>query len=146
MKIDPKSISWSSYRGPNGYAPEKVPLCLESLESLSSDSGLQRTYDNVLSTIGNNHAGTLYEAAVHAVDFVIEIALHASTASARGCALEILTDLLSFESDSTAPNAKERVLDKITRQKDRFTQRINLTGETKLNQSRAQTLLKILGD
>ena len=64
-------------------------------------------------SIGNNHSGTYYPAALEALPFIIEVALHGDHVVARNCAINILVDLHHFLPDCDDTSCEPRELQKI---------------------------------
>jgi len=97
-----KTIDWTNHNGCNKYYnSEKCQKSLLELILLNKESKITNTYDNVLFSIGNNHAGTYYPVILDALDIIIEVARNAQNEIARNCALEIISDLsFSFEPDA----------------------------------------------
>jgi hypothetical protein len=91
-----ESVAWERFDAPDEYVPAAVPRALRALAAAASMAEADRAYHGVLFAIGNDHAGTLWPAAVGAVPFAVEIALVGSS-SARWGALQVLIDLLAFE-------------------------------------------------
>ena len=93
-----KNENWNKYRGLKGYQPEKVVPALLALVNLNQESDNFNVYNDILFSIGNNHAGTYYPAVESALEFILIIAIRGVNEISRNCALEILTDIyFSFE-------------------------------------------------
>ena len=91
-----KSVNWDKYSGPEYYAPNRL---IESLISLSKfdESQAKNGLDNeVLFSVGNNHAGTYYPAILDAADLLIELERSSEIEATRKCAYVILNDLYYF--------------------------------------------------
>ena len=58
-----------------------------------------KMYNEVLSTIGNNHGGTYYTVIEKALPFILKVALFGNHVVARNCAINCLIDLYHFEAD-----------------------------------------------
>ena len=96
-----ESIDWYAYSGSPWYRPDEVAPILRRLANLQEDS---ETYSDsmshfVLSTIGNDHAGTYYPAIQAALDILINITAQKENKLARSVALAILYDLTCFQAD-----------------------------------------------
>jgi hypothetical protein len=96
--VDFESVDWESFGGPEWYRPSDVPNALRALTSVLTEDDAQSAYNRVLFAVGNNHAGTIYPAALGAVPFILEIALRGSGWSKRS-AIEVLIELVSFEAE-----------------------------------------------
>ncbi|WP_154224791.1 hypothetical protein [Marinicella rhabdoformis] len=94
-----KKIDWEEYSGSPWYKPEDVSPALMKLATLSDTGEANCVGHMVLSTIGNDHAGTYYPAIQAALDIIIAIAEQADNQISKMCALGILDDLISFEPD-----------------------------------------------
>ncbi|MET8864359.1 hypothetical protein ABZW11_15580 [Nonomuraea sp. NPDC004580] len=69
--MDPQAVDWAAIPGPRWYQPETVADAFTALlrgagNDLNSGSGIR-------STLGNDHAGTLYPAAVAGTDVLLKI-------------------------------------------------------------------------
>jgi hypothetical protein len=91
-------VDWSAYPGPTYYRPSDVPASLRALAAATDEATARDAYHRVLYAIGNDHAGSLYTAAVPALPFVVEIARHGAR-WARWGALEVLVDAHAFSPD-----------------------------------------------
>lgn len=95
-----KKIDWDEYSGSPWYKPENVSPALMKLATLSDSGEASSVGHMVLSTIGNDHAGTYYPAIQAALDIIISIAEQTGNQISKMCALGILDDLISFEPDT----------------------------------------------
>ena len=92
------SVDWSSFSGPSGGVPHdlsKVPRALRMLSEATTAEEASEASTHLLYTIGNNHAGALYPAAVAAMPFVIAIARRTELVWASYAALDVLVDIVS---------------------------------------------------
>jgi hypothetical protein len=110
-----KQFNWSIFNGPIYYKPLNVPKYLTMLVRLNNEDQNIITYNNILSSIGNNHSGTFYKVAEEAINYILIIACESENEIARNCALNILTDLYgSFEaSPESYCNTQESINGKI---------------------------------
>lgn len=136
-----KAVDWEGFQRPPHDRSAHLPKSIESLAKLSDPKESQQTYDRVLHDVGNNHAGTLYPAAVAAVDFIAEVALEGPTSQARQCAAEILIDMNIFDAepgfevvaqpDAPQGNLTDLVRSKIHRSRNAFDRMAKLDSEPK---------------
>ncbi len=89
---------WKDFPGPSSYDPAALPPMLASFYSVASKQDEDYVYDGLLFAIGNNHAGTLYPAAVAVAPLVIEQLL-TSMGWRQSVASEILIELLVFSAE-----------------------------------------------
>lgn len=94
-----KKIDWEEYSGNPWYKPEKTSSALMKLATLTDSNEANSVGHLVLSTIGNDHAGTYYPVIQAALDIIIAIAEQTDNQIAKMCALGILDDLSSFAPD-----------------------------------------------
>ena len=88
-----EAMDWTQYSGPDHYEPDEVPQALNKLIYLQNEEHRSKTYNSVLSAIGNNHAGTYYPAVIEAIKIIIDVALKSDMEVARNCSLNIMMDL-----------------------------------------------------
>ena len=93
------NIEWDKYSGSPWYEPEKVAPALQRLASLEKKDQASNVGHIILSTIGNDHAGTYYPAIEAALDIIIAIAEQEENKISKQCALGVLYDLTSFHAD-----------------------------------------------
>ncbi|MEV4890607.1 hypothetical protein AB0K48_14555 [Nonomuraea sp. NPDC055795] len=65
--MTPQAVDWAAIPGPEWYQPETVP------EAFAALRGDREQGAHIRSVIGNDHAGTLYPAAVAGTDILLEI-------------------------------------------------------------------------
>jgi hypothetical protein len=94
-----RKTEWSSFSGSPWYKPEEVAPALERLANLEKKDQAENVGHIILSTIGNDHAGTYYPAIESALDIIIAIAEQEENQISKTCALGILYDLTCFEAD-----------------------------------------------
>ena len=117
-KID--QIDWEQYSGSPWYKPEDVAPILKRLASLSQKDQAENIGHIVLSTIGNDHAGTYYPAIESALGIIISIAEQNENPVSKQCALGVLYDLTCFNADlenyskTTLKELEEWVRNKLT--------------------------------
>jgi hypothetical protein len=93
-------VKWSELPQPKFNSPDEIPAALRGMIRVKSETEAQSAYHRVLSALGNDHAGTYYPVAIHAVPFLVEMLGH-DTDFVREAALDVLVDLLgSFEPDA----------------------------------------------
>ena len=93
-------IDWSKYSGVEYFEPKDVAKSLIDLILLNDAKQAEKVGNNILSTVGNNHAGTYYPAMIDAIDIIIYAALNAKNSVSSRCALAILEDIYaSFEAE-----------------------------------------------
>ena len=88
-----QSTNWEEYNGPEYYNYKEVVPTLIGLTKVYTDEQNKQTYNNVLFTIGNNHAGSYYPAILKALPIIIKIAETTNNEIVRNCALNIIDDL-----------------------------------------------------
>lgn len=100
------TTDWSTLRTAYGYA-EEVPNLLESLRESARSKGDAACFDEALSQLWDElcHQGTVYESAVPALPFLIELVVDPSTAR-RSEVLELLGAIANGESGDPACLAK----------------------------------------
>ena len=82
---------------PPNVTPVEVKSALRSLVTVASESDAERGYHRLLSSLGNDHAGTYFPVAVCVVPFIGEL-LRYHNPMTRKAALNALADLTtSFE-------------------------------------------------
>lgn len=86
-------VDWSQYSGIDFYEPKDVAKSLIDLALLTDEKHVEKVANNILYTIGNNHAGTYYPAIIDAIDFIIYAALNTEHSVSSRCALAILDDI-----------------------------------------------------
>ena len=92
------AVDWAAFPGTEWYRPTKVAPALRALAAATDQTAARDAGSRVLFAIGNDHAGSLYTAAVPALPFVVEVALHGARWSRWG-ALEVLIDAHVFAPD-----------------------------------------------
>jgi hypothetical protein len=92
---------WSSFSGPLGYDFKKVSPALVSLMEIESSQQTQDVTNQLISALGNNHAGVYYPVVIGALDYIIEIAKTTDSSPCRMCALSFLNNLYYFEPDAS---------------------------------------------
>ncbi|MCG5216925.1 hypothetical protein [Streptosporangium sp. KLBMP 9127] len=87
--MDPLAVEWAAIPGPRWYQPETVTAAFADLaKAIHSDTDQGA---GVRSAVGNDHAGTLYPAAVTGTDVLLGI-ISDRTGPPRDIALSILLD------------------------------------------------------
>ena len=106
--ISVKEADWHSFEDvPNSLialaiANQESKDGIYQIENMESDLLLNAEItNNVLSSVGNNHAGTYFPIVLTALPYIVQIALYGNHALARNCAINILIDLYYFCPDST---------------------------------------------
>jgi len=94
-----EKVDWKQYSGSPWYKPDDVPPALKRLADLTQKDQAENVGHIVLSTIGNDHAGTYYPAIESALDIIIDIAEQAENLVSKQCALGVLYDLACFNAD-----------------------------------------------
>jgi hypothetical protein len=94
-----EKVDWGRYSGSPWYKPEEVAPVLKRLADLAQKDQAENIGHMVLSTIGNDHAGTYYPAIESALDIVIAIAEQTENLVSKQCALGVLYDLTCFNAD-----------------------------------------------
>lgn len=94
-----KETNWDNYSGSPWYQSEDVAPALERLASLKQKDQAENVGHVILSTIGNDHAGTYYPVIESALDIIIAIAEQDENEVSKHCALGVLYDLTCFEAD-----------------------------------------------
>ncbi len=87
---------WSTFPGPKYYEPSTVEPALRALACASSEEEATDANNRVLFAVGNNHAGTLYPAAVAAGPEIVEVTLRGS-GWAQHAAFEVLVEGVVFD-------------------------------------------------
>ncbi len=88
-----RTVNWSDFVGPAAYDPSRVEQALAELSHADSHDAAQSAYNSVLSAVGNNHAGTMYPAAVELAAILREVRRHEAGTWPAWAATEVLTDL-----------------------------------------------------
>ena len=65
--------------------------------------------NDVIDSIGNNHAGSYYPAVRDALPLIVHVALQGNHAVSRNCAINILIDLYRFYPDNQSIDLRELV-------------------------------------
>lgn len=86
-----EDVDWASIPGPPSYQPGKVPEALTGVAKATSKTDAHSAYQRFMASIGNDHAGTLYPAALTAIDFILELA-RSDQPWVRVASLEVLRD------------------------------------------------------
>jgi hypothetical protein len=107
-------LDWKQYCGPEYYEPIKVAPALLDLLNLENPAEANSVGDNVLFSIGNNHAGTYYPVILSALDIIISIEQEASDSVRRICAQAILDDLSCFELDPDLGSFSDKSFEEIS--------------------------------
>ena len=146
-------IGWKSFSGPEYYEPDRVSGALSSLISLKKESLNDEVYNDVLSAIGNNHAGTYYPAVQKALKYIIQTAISGNTEIAKNCALNILIDLYaSFCPEIgnynlvNSEELEQKVLNIIEASKEKLNNFINDELESSRNRQLAKELLDYVAE
>jgi hypothetical protein len=84
---------WSAYQGPEYYNSDRAVNSLLDLVRLRFEVDKWAVYNNVLSGIGNNHAGNYYPAVLKAVPLLLQLIRKSEHELVRNCTLEIITEL-----------------------------------------------------
>ncbi|AZZ92883.1 hypothetical protein EUZ85_19995 [Hahella sp. KA22] len=92
-----REIDWRQYSGPDLYAPDKLIASMLALINLHDQNASNAVGDAILNTLGNNHRGVYYPAALAALDLLINMAEAADQPARMRCARSILNDLYYFE-------------------------------------------------
>ncbi|MGA3132951.1 MAG: hypothetical protein ABSD59_19275 [Terracidiphilus sp.] len=93
-------VEWSELPQPKSNSPDEVPTALRQMIHVQNRTDAQSAYHRVLFALGNDHAGTYYPVALHAVPFLIEMLGHDKD-FVREAALDVLVDLLgAFEAEA----------------------------------------------
>ena len=140
-----KAINWTDYEPYSEYYdPKKAMEALLKLSVLENDKENANTYNSVLSSIGNNHAGTYYPVIRGAIGIITEIALDENSEVARNCALEIICDLcFSFEPETGNYNIYSEELENFVQEHIKaFTEEINIESESERNQKLIMELIE----
>ncbi|MFC4118367.1 hypothetical protein [Nonomuraea zeae] len=87
--MNPQAVDWAAIPGPRWYQPEIVAEAFATLRR-SARSDLDQE-GGIRSAVGNDHAGTLYPAAVTGTDVLLEI-ITEHPGPARQAALCVLLD------------------------------------------------------
>ena len=121
-----ENTNWQECEELTCFVPEKVPAALISLALVDKESndGIYDTkgveYDlllnpkitnNLLSAVGNNHAGTYYPVIKKALSYIIQVSLSGNHIVARNCAVNILIDLYFFHPDDGSAELQKYVKD-----------------------------------
>ncbi|MCP3883165.1 MAG: hypothetical protein GY701_32915 [Sulfitobacter sp.] len=91
--MDPNTINWAEFDGPSGYDPSRVEDALAMLLGAQTQRQAQAAYNEVLSAVGNNHAGTMYPAAVEMAAILREFRQQGLAGGPGWAAAEVLIDL-----------------------------------------------------
>lgn len=87
--MNPQVVDWAAIPGPRWYRPDAVPEAFANL--LGSTRNDLDQGGGVRSAVGNDHAGTLYPAAVAGTDVLLEI-IAKHPGPPRNAALGVLLD------------------------------------------------------
>ncbi|MFI6789979.1 hypothetical protein ACIBG4_21915 [Nonomuraea sp. NPDC050383] len=87
--MDPRAVEWAAFPGPQWYRPETVAEAFATLIYISR--GDHDPGHAVRSAVGNDHAGTLYPAAVIGTDVLLDI-IARHPGRPRNVALGVLLD------------------------------------------------------
>jgi len=99
LKIEISNVDWAGFNGPSMYDANAVPSALHSLLELDDSNKSEEVGNNLISALGNNHAGVYYPVALNAFDYIIQIANSTESKTCRMCALAVLNDFYYFEPD-----------------------------------------------
>ncbi|GAA3149187.1 hypothetical protein [Nonomuraea roseoviolacea] len=69
--MNPQAVDWAAIPGPKWYRPEDIVKAFDDL--LGSASSDRDEGYGIRSALGNDHAGTLYPAAVAGTDLLLEV-------------------------------------------------------------------------
>jgi hypothetical protein len=140
-------VNWSEIPQPRWNLPDEVPSALRRMVCVESKMEAQSAYHRVLFALGNDHGGTYFPVALHAVPFLMEMLKH-DKEFVREAALDVLVDLLgSFRPESgfeTIRNSSgvEASLDTALRDAvARFRPEIELCASSAMEASREHDLL-----
>jgi hypothetical protein len=119
-----RPTSGYSSRHTQDMAPNETPF-LDAVVRAKDGTASQAAYNAVLGGVGNNHQGTLYPEAEHAVEPLLAIAV-ATPGWPANTALNVLTEMIgSFQSaepvpgrDAPDPEMKQRMRDAVSRHRD----------------------------
>ena len=87
--MDPDAVDWASIPGPVWYRPEDVPRAFRDVIRATWKD--REAGHDIYSAVGNDHAGTLYPAAVLGTDVLLHI-IAAGPGMPRNTALAVLLD------------------------------------------------------
>ena len=120
MALGLPANDWDQYDGPDSYMPSTVAPALKALLSATSQESARVAYHRTLSAIGNNHAGTMYPAAIGVTAWLRLVRDTAESEWARWAAVEVLTDLTEsfvaeprFETTRTPSGERCNVVEKV---------------------------------
>jgi hypothetical protein len=85
-------INWIQFKGPEYYRSDSIVTSLTKLVNLKSEDEKWNTYNDVLSTVGNNHAETYYPVIIEVLPLVITLLKSSQNELVRNCILEILSE------------------------------------------------------
>ena len=85
-------INWKQFNGPEYYRPDEIITSLTNLVNLRSEDEKWNIYSDVLSAIGNDHAGTYYPVIIDILPLIIGLLKSSRHEPVRNCILEILSD------------------------------------------------------
>jgi hypothetical protein len=125
---DVKSIDWNKYKYRAYNSPQNVCDTLVSLAIAENEEENRKgdvllapaVYNDVLSAIGNNHAGTYYPVALEALPFILKVALYGNHEISRNCAINILNELFFFTSEDGDLELDKRIKIEIANHKENF--------------------------
>ncbi|MCM6771930.1 hypothetical protein NDR87_03445 [Nocardia sp. CDC159] len=84
-------VAWERIRGPRYYRPEQAAAAERALAAATTELRAGRAVAELRYAVSNDHAGTLYPAAVPAVDILLRVILR-RTGEPRALALDALLD------------------------------------------------------
>ncbi len=90
-------IDWNEYIVFEYCNKEKAISAIRSLINLKNESEKNKTYNDVLYTVGNNHRGTYYPMIKEILPIIINLAEKSEFEIVRNCSLEVIIDLYCFE-------------------------------------------------
>jgi hypothetical protein len=94
-----ENIKWDKYATPEYYSSYLAKACLLKLVSIESINDHPEICHEVLSGIGNDHAGTYYPIIFEVIDFLIDLESSYENEFVRKATNAILSDFSYFEID-----------------------------------------------
>lgn len=92
-----RSIDWEQYVGPESYKPNRLINALINLKNYDDGTVKNGLVNEVLFSVGNNHAGTYYPAILDAIPLLIELAEKSDKKLVRNSSVAVLNDVYYFE-------------------------------------------------
>jgi hypothetical protein len=91
-----KKTDWRQYKGPKDYAYKKVYPAFEDLVLMRDEKNKWKVSSDLKYAVGNDHGAKYFPAVLSALPLLIDLLIHSEREPVRNCALEVLSDWVSF--------------------------------------------------